>query len=544
MPLGQGARRRHRVGRGERRHDRRQAGAADAPRRTHGGRPAPARTRWSGRRGRPSWPSPGRRRPRARCSCATRRSTARRSSRCPAGLATLAVVGPHADREVLQGGGSARVTPTDVVTVAGGLREAPRRRGGGRGRAATPAAAPRPLEGRWLTRADGTTGVDVEILDCDGRRAAAPAAPGVPGDVPRRPGPAEAISGWTVRASARFEPPATGPHRFSLKTADEAALFVDGEAVGDAAGRSSTSRPDRPVELVVEARSQNPPARLVGGAAHGAARAGRRLRAGRGRGRGGRRRGGRHRPRRRLGDRGPRPRPHGPARPAGRARAGGRRRPAPHRRGGGGRRSGRPVVGGRGPGRCCGAGTRARRVAAASPTSSPAPSSPAAACRARCRGASRTPPPSSTRRRIRACSATRRACSAATAGTTPAASSRPSRSATAWGTRPSRSDVAAVADEAVAAGADVVVEVPVTNTGDRAGSEVVQLYVGDDAASVRRAPRGAARLRQGAPRAGRVDRPCASCSVRASSRSGTPAPRAGGPRPAPSRCGPAAPRGT
>jgi beta-glucosidase len=34
-----------------------------------------------------------------------------------------------------------------------------------------------------------------------------------------------------------------------------------------------------------------------------------------------------------------------------------------------------------------------------------------------------------------------------------------------------------------------VVEVPVANTGDRAGATVVQLYVGDEAASVRRAPR-------------------------------------------------------
>jgi beta-glucosidase len=41
----------------------------------------------------------------------------------------------------------------------------------------------------------------------------------------------------------------------------------------------------------------------------------------------------------------------------------------------------------------------------------------------------------------------------------------------------------------LAAGADAVVDVEVTNTGERAGAEVVQLYVGDDEATVRRAPR-------------------------------------------------------
>jgi beta-glucosidase len=41
----------------------------------------------------------------------------------------------------------------------------------------------------------------------------------------------------------------------------------------------------------------------------------------------------------------------------------------------------------------------------------------------------------------------------------------------------------------LAAGESITARVTVTNTGDRAGSEVVQLYVGDDAATVRRAPR-------------------------------------------------------
>jgi len=176
----------------------------------------------------------------------------------PATLGRVAVLGPHGDREVIQGGGSARVTPTDVATIADGLRErfgeavvVEAGCGASRG---TPA-----LDGRQLRRSDGTAGVDVEILDGDG----------VVRDHLRPrdfrvvflddPNPGAAIAGWTVRATARFEPAATGPHRFRLKTSDEAELFVDGEPVGEVvdlvAGRS--------VELVVEARSPNPNARLM-----------------------------------------------------------------------------------------------------------------------------------------------------------------------------------------------------------------------------------------------------------------------------------------
>ena len=48
---------------------------------------------------------------------------------------------------------------------------------------------------------------------------------------------------------------------------------------------------------------------------------------------------------------------------------------------------------------------------------------------------------------------------------------------------------ARLASATVEAGGEVEVEVEVTNTGERAGSTVVQLYVGDPEASVRRAPR-------------------------------------------------------
>ena len=100
--------------------------------------------------------------PRRSCCCATRGCC-----RSPADVRRIAVVGPNGDREVIQGGGSARVTPTDVATVADGLRE---RLGAGvtvepgvtasRG---TPA-----MQGADLRRADGTPGVDVEIVGVDG----------------------------------------------------------------------------------------------------------------------------------------------------------------------------------------------------------------------------------------------------------------------------------------------------------------------------------------------------------------------------------------
>jgi beta-glucosidase len=177
----------------------------------------------------------------------------------PAGLGRVAVVGPHADHEVVQGGGSARVTPTDVATVADGLRAA---YGDGavvvepgcwaaRG---TPA-----VDSRALRRADGTVGVDVDILDGDGvvRQQLRPRHFGVM--FLDDPDPAAAIPGWRVRASARYTPSATGVHTCKLKTADEAVLTVDGAEVGEEVELVA----GEPVDLVVEARSDNPHARLM-----------------------------------------------------------------------------------------------------------------------------------------------------------------------------------------------------------------------------------------------------------------------------------------
>jgi beta-glucosidase len=73
------------------------------------------------------------------------------------------------------------------------------------------------------------------------------------------PDPTESIEGWSVRASATYTPAATGPHRFRIKTADEAVLTIDGQAVTDTAELTA----GHAVELRVEARSANPRARLA-----------------------------------------------------------------------------------------------------------------------------------------------------------------------------------------------------------------------------------------------------------------------------------------
>ena len=150
----------------------------------------------------------------------------------PAALSRIAVIGPNADREVAQGGGSARVTPTDVATIADGLRE---RFGaervvveeGCRASRGTPA-----LDGHDVRRADGSPGVDVEVVDASGAtilslrprdfRVVFLGDAGV-GD--------EGSRHWSVRATAQLTATTSGVHRFKLKTNGEAHLSVDGVSV-------------------------------------------------------------------------------------------------------------------------------------------------------------------------------------------------------------------------------------------------------------------------------------------------------------------------
>ena len=173
------------------------------------------------------------------------------------GVRHVAVVGPNGDREVIQGGGSARVTPTDVATVADGLRE---RLGadvtvepGPAASRGTPA-----LSGADLTRPDGTTGVDVEIVG-DG------------GDVRARLRPrdfrimflddpgVDTSTPWSARAAAWFQPRATGVHRFKVKTNGDSTLTADGVPVTD--GIELTAGDAVLLELIV--RLDDPRQRLA-----------------------------------------------------------------------------------------------------------------------------------------------------------------------------------------------------------------------------------------------------------------------------------------
>jgi beta-glucosidase len=174
-------------------------------------------------------------------------------------VASIAVVGPHGDREVIQGGGSAGVTPTEVTTIAAGLRE---RLGDDRvvvepgcsSSRGTPA-----LDGRHLRRADGTPGVDVEVLDGDGEVHLELRPRSFRVMFLDDPKAGASIPGWSVRATSRFTPVITGEHRFRLRTADQAVLTVDGQVVTDTVHLEA----GRPVELRVEATNPNPHARLM-----------------------------------------------------------------------------------------------------------------------------------------------------------------------------------------------------------------------------------------------------------------------------------------
>jgi beta-glucosidase len=188
-------------------------------------------------------------------------------------LRSLAVIGPNADRAEVQGGGSARVSPHYTVTPLEGIRARAgdavdvRYELGCINHRTTPA-----LEARTLRAPDGSRGLEVQFFEgteLEGDPVATRVvAPGrliwfgsvVPGVDPGR---------FSARCRASFEPAESGRYTFSLQSAGLTRLLLDGEQRidnwthqerGDAffgAGSSEVTcqvelQAGQPVELVVE----------------------------------------------------------------------------------------------------------------------------------------------------------------------------------------------------------------------------------------------------------------------------------------------------
>ncbi|HEX7167783.1 MAG TPA: glycoside hydrolase family 3 C-terminal domain-containing protein [Acidimicrobiales bacterium] len=160
-------------------------------------------------------------------------------------VVSIAVVGPNADARNILGGGSAAVSPYRAVTPLEGLRDAVANAGLDVDVHHEPGCSitryPPAIDLRWVTAATGEPGIDVEIVAGDD--------PG--GDqilerhVTRRAmlswgGAAAAESGWSARLTATLRAPATGRHvfqgggtgRFRVRVGDD--VVVDGwdDAVG------------------------------------------------------------------------------------------------------------------------------------------------------------------------------------------------------------------------------------------------------------------------------------------------------------------------
>jgi beta-glucosidase len=272
-----------------------------------------------------------------------------------AGIRTLAVVGPNADRAVIQGGGSARVAEHYAVSPLAGLRERAARAGVEivfeRGPSAFRGVPP--LDAAQLrARTAGALPIEIEFFAVPEPGGAAlrvervreaeafwlQTPPGLPAGQP-----------WSAQLRATLVPRESGAHRFSLTSAGATRLRVDGRPVldnwsdrkagtsffglGSAEVRGEVAlQAGVAVEIEVDFGQDRPkPARRPASrlrAARARRRDGARRRGGARRGCGGRRR----RSRSRLGDGRPRPRRLPSAEAAGRARREGRRRERAHDR--------------------------------------------------------------------------------------------------------------------------------------------------------------------------------------------------------------------
>ncbi|MCP5043070.1 MAG: beta-glucosidase, partial [bacterium] len=155
-------------------------------------------------------------------------------------LSRVAVIGPSAGIAVMQGGGSARVTPHRTVTPLDGIRaalasacEIVHERGCANHRGTNPGLDTSFLErGEDLTTPELTTeifaGTELQgepVCREARRRAECVWVEGFSPDVD--------FSSFSARMRARFVAPESGDHRFSLKSFGRSRLLVDGECVLD-----------------------------------------------------------------------------------------------------------------------------------------------------------------------------------------------------------------------------------------------------------------------------------------------------------------------
>ncbi|MEU0522540.1 glycoside hydrolase family 3 C-terminal domain-containing protein [Streptomyces niveus] len=155
----------------------------------------------------------------------------------PDRLRRVAVIGPRATAVRIQGGGSAEVFPSSVVTplegIEAALREAPMR-GGADGRAEVtytpgvpPDTRPRPLDPAWTRDPrDGEPGVLVRLLDADG--AELHAEHRLSGRIVE---PARVAGAVTVEIRALVRPPESGSWTLGVGGWGLISLSVDGRTL-------------------------------------------------------------------------------------------------------------------------------------------------------------------------------------------------------------------------------------------------------------------------------------------------------------------------
>lgn len=153
-------------------------------------------------------------------------------------LGSIAVIGPHAARPQIAGGGSAQVRPHHRTSPIDALRErVPPMTQVRYARGLDINTSLPLLDGARLRTADGSPGLAVEWFAGANQQGAPIARTSVSESSFGFTDPPVAGSedGWSLRASGRFTPLESGPHLWTLSQAGVARLLVDGQVLIDGA---------------------------------------------------------------------------------------------------------------------------------------------------------------------------------------------------------------------------------------------------------------------------------------------------------------------